>query len=134
MKKCILIVDDDVKSTPFLHNDLKETHHFDVTFLQSADDVLLTLKGSRYDAVILDIMMPVPEDWSRYEKTNSEKGLSTGLILFKKIRAEFPQIPIVIYTAKKNMSIMDQFTVILEKPEFNAVIVEHLNRLMNNEK
>lgn len=131
--KRILIVDDDKKTLSYLKEDLIKSYQFDVTYLESVDNVLLTLKGSRYDAVILDIMMPVSEKWSRDEQTNSEKGLSTGLILLKQIRAQFPKIPIVIYTAKKNLSVMDQYTVTLMKPEFNKVIVEHLNKLISHE-
>jgi len=130
--KRILIIDDDVKITRLLVNDLINKHRFEVVWLQTAYDILKTLKGSLFDAVILDIMMPIPEDWTIDEKRRSANGLATGIILFEKIRNVYPLIPIIIYSAKK-ATIKDKYTSFLSKPEFPDVIVEHLNKLISNE-
>jgi DNA-binding response OmpR family regulator len=132
MKK-ILVIDDDVKITRPLVMDLKATYGFDVVWLDTAYDVFKTLKGSTFNAVILDIMMPVPEDWSFDEQRRSEKGLSTGLIIHEKIRNEYPNLPIIIYSAKK-VSIKDHLTKFLSKPEFPEIIVENLEKLMSHGK
>lgn len=128
MKK-ILIIDDDVKIMSYLIDELENIHHFKVKWLTNAEKVLDTVKCTAYSAIILDIMLPVPSDWTSEEQKRSESGLSTGLVLFEKIRAIFPTIPIIIYTAKM-VSLTDQYTYHLRKPEFNTEIVNHLNRLM----
>jgi len=130
MKK-ILLVDDDTKAMSYLIDDLKNTYHFDVEWLKDAGKVLDTLNGSLFNAIILDIMMPIPQNWSTDEQKRAESGLSTGLILCEKIRAQFPTIPIVIYSAKR-VSIVDKYTSILRKPVLNSEAVEHLNNLMND--
>lgn len=132
MKK-ILIVDEDVKIMSYLDADLKSTHNFDVIWLTSAEKVIETLSSSVFDAIILDIMMPIPPDWSSDEQRRAESGLSTGIVLFEKIRVQFPSIPIIVYSAKR-VSIEDKYTSILRKPVLNSEIVEHLNKLINNEK
>jgi len=63
MKK-ILIVDDDVRGvTSNLAKALKE-EGFDVSVLNDAERVIELLKLEKFDGIILDIMMPVPESWS----------------------------------------------------------------------
>lgn len=131
--KRILIVDDDIKITSYLNDDLKSSFGFEVLWLVSADDVIKTLTGSKFDAMILDIMMPIPEEWSFDETRRSMDGLSTGLILLEKIRALFPKLPIVIYSAKK-VTVTDKYVVTLNKPEISFEIVEQLNKLMSNAK
>jgi len=131
--KRILIIDDDAKLTKPLVSDLNATHGLEVVWLETAYDIVKTLKGSTFDAVILDIMMPIPEDWSSDEQRRSEQGLSTGIVLFYKIRKDQPKLPILIYSAKKVL-IQDKFTIVLTKPEFPEVIVENLEKLMSYEK
>jgi DNA-binding response OmpR family regulator len=132
MKK-ILFVDDDVKTINPLYKDLVSLHLFDILWLLNAEEVMDVLRGSKFDAIILDIMMPTPEAWSLDEQRRTELGLSTGLILFEKIRLEFSKMPILIYTAKQNVSINNKYTFTLRKPELSSEIVERLNKMIENE-
>lgn len=126
----ILLIDDDKKIVNYLCNDLEEKG-FSVELIDDAEEALKKIENNNFHAIILDIMMPFPESWTNDEKTNSEIDLSTGLILLKKIRAVFPQIPILIYTARKGVSVVDQYTYTLAKPEFNIVIIEQLEKLIS---
>ena len=129
----ILIVDDDVKMPSYLKNDLQKSYAFDVVRLETALEVLNTLNGSIFDAIILDIMMPIPKGWSQDQERRAESGLSTGLILYEQIRMAYPLLPIVIYSAK-NITVKDKHTCILRKPELTSEIVEQLYKLMENEE
>ena len=113
MKK-ILIVDDDVKIISYLKDDLTNTYHFDVNWLTEAGNVMETLNGAQFDAIILDIMMPVPSFWTDDETRRAECGLRTGIVLFEKIRSQFPFIPIIIYTAKAP-TLEDLYTIYIRK-------------------
>ena len=119
----ILFIDDDKLTLRSFYEDLIDNYHLDVHWLLSADDVLETLKVSKFDAIILDLMMPVPENWSREDKKQAMDGLCTGEVLMKKIRKEYTDLPILIYTAKGGCE-TDEFSCYLRKPELTKVIVE----------
>ena len=131
MKK-ILIVDDDVRGvTSNLAKALKE-EGFDVSVLNDAERVIELLKLEKFDGIILDIMMPVPESWSSDLKRESDHGLETGIILFKIIRNGLPSIPIIFHTAKSSINIKhDRFTYAIKKPEFHNIIAEKLKELIS---
>ena len=131
MKK-ILIVDDDVKTTRPLVEHLEAS--FSILHLDSADNVLETIQGSQFDAVILDIMMPIPDSWTFDEKRRSDSGLSSGEVLYEKIREVHPDLPILIYSAKNPENIeRDAKTSILRKPELYLEVVNRINKLIGHE-
>jgi DNA-binding response OmpR family regulator len=132
MKKVLLIDDDLGGILSYLMEDLK-FYGFTVTAINKSEDVLECLKANQFHAIILDIMMPMPEAWSLDEQRRSELGLSTGLILFEKIRLEFSEMPILIYTAKHNVEINNKYTFTLRKPELSSEIVERINKMIDNE-
>jgi len=99
MKKILLVDEDEKTLSPFV-KDLIETYQFEITWLKKADDVVETLKGTKFDIVILDVMMPIPEKWTPDEHRRAEHGFSTGTVLFQKIRQGFPDLPVLFYTAK----------------------------------
>lgn len=131
--KRILVIDDDVKTTSPLVDDLIATYGFEVVYLESPKDVISILKGSKFDIVILDIMMPTPNNWTSDQLRRAEKGLSTGVVLHEWIREEHPELPVVIYSAKK-VTIAHPKTVTLHKPELTSRIVEELEKIICNEK
>jgi len=133
MKK-ILIVDDDITTIRPLAEDLEFTFGFKVVHLESAKYVIDTLIGSRFDLLILDIMMPIPDNWSFDDTRRSVNGLSTGEVLYEKIRKEFSELPILIYSAKPIVFKIDNKTIILRKPELHSEIVNRINKLISNEK
>jgi DNA-binding NtrC family response regulator len=132
MKK-ILFIDEDFSVLHAFYEDLIETYNFDVNWITKADDVMDAFEGEKYDAIILDIMMPVPKLWSKNENRKANFGLATGIILFQKIREKYPQIPILIYSAKGGIP-TDEHSSYLRKPELTQTIVDKLKKLMKDEK
>jgi len=130
LMKNILLIDDDKKTPISLLEDLHDTHGYEVDSVTKAADALEKLKDKKYDAIILDIMMPIPDDWTDDEKDEAQLGLKTGAVLFRKIREVFPNMPILILTARESPSI-DKNTTYIRKPESIAVIVQHLKEIMN---
>ena len=133
----ILIIDDDAKFASYLEKDLHATYGHNVTWQKSADMVLMTIKEFDFDAIILDIMMPIPETWNREEKDEADFGLSTGLVLHEKIRTLNPTIPILIYSAKSVAIENDEYTKVFRKPALNYEINEILISMIktiNDEK
>jgi CheY-like chemotaxis protein len=121
--KNILIIDDS-KSVNYLVESLRDLH-YQVTWIKNAMDVLDNIKKCRYDSIILDIMMPIPENWSDEDQIKSDNGLLTGIILFKKIREINAKIPIIIYSAKSSEAV-DILSVYIRKPETIENIVDKL--------
>ncbi len=127
----ILFVDDD-NSVKALISHLKNFYDFEVTFLQDYRQIDKELQ-IRYDAVILDIMMPLKNDdsyLSQEEKEKTNNGRKTGLIIFEKIRMQHPRLPIVFYSAVKDRICCDECTVIVNKPELTKSIAKTINDLI----
>ena len=131
-KKRILLIDEDVHALENMYNQLEEMYDFNVKWLKDADNVIEIIEEEDFDAIILDIMMPVPAAWSKDDFRRADKGLSTGSILFQKIRKLKPNMPILIYSAKGGIEI-DSYSDNLRKPELTKIIVENLNKLMKDE-
>jgi DNA-binding NtrC family response regulator len=128
MKK-ILLIDDDVDTLTAFYEELIETYNFNVDWIKKADDVMEALESGQYNAIILDIMMPVPKSWSKDENRKANFGLATGIILFQKIRELNPTIPILIYSSKGGI-LTDKHSAYLRKPEYTQKIVNKLENLM----
>lgn len=129
MKK-ILIIDDDIDYTPSLKKEL-EFNDFEVNWIDNAEKAMDELYKANYDAIILDIMMPVPQEWTPDEQRDSDRGLVTGVVLFNKIRDKHPFLPIIIYTCKGEVLITDDFSNLIRKPELNAEIIKKLDLLID---
>jgi len=132
MKK-ILLIDDDHSTISYLREWLEDQDHFKVTNITKAEDVIEALSNTHYDAIILDMMMPIPQLWTAIEKESSQNGLATGLILFQKIRSKLPSIPILINSAREIPFDLDKFSSAIRKPESLHVISNQLKELMNHE-
>ena len=132
--KRILLIDDDKKSARLLDSELKFTHNFDVKWITSAADVMDAVNGRKYDAIILDIAMPIPEGWNSDEICRAELGRFTGIILFEKIRKVYKDIPILIYTEQRDTVVTDDFSFVLHKPALIKEVVSKLNELIEKEK
>ena len=94
MSKVLLVEDD-----RFLIEDLKTFIEYEghVCIVHTgADEVIENLDGfGQFDAVILDIMM------SRGKYLQDENpGYETGELLYRKIRAQFPNLLVLIISAK----------------------------------
>jgi CheY-like chemotaxis protein len=131
--KNILLVDDDHSTISTLTEWLENVDHFHVTNISKADDVFEFLIKSHFDAIILDIMMPIPEIWTDVDKANAQNGLATGKILFQIIRNKLPEIPILIYSARDVPFELDIFTKAIRKPESLLIITKQLKELLKYE-
>lgn len=94
----LLMVDEEYRRMSTVQEYL-EKYGYTVNLIDNVDDAMDFIK-SKYnliDAIILDLMMP----WGKlFSKEESEYGLLTGYLLFKKIRKEYGHSkPIIIYTA-----------------------------------
>lgn len=131
--KNILLIDDDEKTTSFLVEYLRETCGYAVDNVVEAGEVIARLKENKYDAIILDMMMPVPASWTVDEKKEAQFGLNTGGILFRQIRKLNSNVPILVLTARES-SLIDKNTSHLRKPEAIRNIVLQLKKVMLEEK
>lgn len=77
----ILVVDDDALFTSFLSKYLRHFGH-DVEVVNEGAKIVETLKKTSCDAVVLDLNL----------------GKTDGIDLLPEIRADFPDLPVVIYT------------------------------------
>lgn len=107
MEKHVLLVDDDKLPMRFYVKALQQKG-CNVKHCFEPDSALeyVRKKGSKIDAVILDIMLP-PGKAYKDKKTN--EGLRTGVLLFVDLRNECPNVPVVVLTNVKNPSTLDEF-------------------------
>ena len=135
MKK-ILLIDDDYLSLQDQVEDLRKTYLYDVDWKLDASEVIEFVKTGNFNGIILDIMMPIPAEWSKDDQRSAKDGMLTGRVLFERIRAIHPTIPILIYSAKTGLSgnLLDSKSAYLRKPENVKTIVEQLKKLMKDEK
>jgi len=127
----ILFVDDEC-SVKALISDLENYFDFKVTFLQDYRQIDKELQ-TKYDAVILDIMMPLKDDdtyFSQDEKEKTNYGRKTGIIVFEKIRMQYPRLPIIFYSSMMERIYCDECTVVINKPERAKSIAETINILI----
>lgn len=115
MKNILLIEEDQPIGSP-IFKELSDTYGLKVNWITDPGEVITSLNLTKYDGIILDIMLPIPQDWTTEEKSMADIGLATGNILFKKIRTLFPKIPIVIYSAKALSVDIDPYTYYYRKP------------------
>lgn len=131
MKK-ILLIDDDKLLSGSICEDLRYTYNYEVSWCD-AGQALPELEYFNHDVIILDIMMPVPNNWTREEQKDAGGGLNTGIVLFKKIRKNHPSKPILIFSLKDCEFELDQFTKHLRKPVLIRDIAATLNHLLKNQ-
>lgn len=80
----VLYVDDEPALLEIGKLFLERSHQFHVDTVSSAHEALQILKSTSYDAIVSDYQMP---------------GMD-GIALLKAIRAEFPELPFIIFTGK----------------------------------
>jgi len=84
-KKKILVVDDEIEFLEMVKIRL-EANNYDVITATDGKAALEAVKNSKFDAILLDVLMP---------------GLD-GIEVLKKIRKDSPNLPIFIITAFSN--------------------------------
>ena len=110
---------------------LLQAFEFDLDVVCEPNDAMerLTAAGSRYDAILLDVLMGTD---GRYTDSETAGGSNTGLVMLAEIRRSFRRIPVVIFTIKARSSFkreLDEGLVqeVIEKPA-NAVRVASVLR------
>jgi DNA-binding response OmpR family regulator len=98
----VLIVDDDRMFSEPLIWQLRE-EDYKVTYCQSIEDVLDEkgeLKVPPPDCIILDIMMPRGD---KYSKNETDAGKSTGLRFLQDVERAAPNTPVIIITIRNDL-------------------------------
>jgi len=132
MKKRILFIEDD----KFLLEQLQiALEDFEIVPTSSASTGLEMLDKERYDGVLLDIMMPPPEDM---DAELVGYGRTTGIEICRRIRYQDPGLPIVVLSVVRDAGILDRIhkagaDEIINKPALPNKITEILNKVLDNE-
>lgn len=108
MKK-VLHFDDEPFITMALDQNL-ELYGWDVILVSGVDDFFRELKNNQYDAIIMDIMAPIPPLENEHVKFTQKEidemngGMNTGVVLAKKVlsKAEYANTPILFLSARRN--------------------------------
>lgn len=142
-KHRILHFDDELFITSALAQSLKLCG-WDVTLVSDVDDLFRELKNKQYDAIIMDIMTPLPSannpyiTFTKQELDEMNHGLNTGVVLVKKIikLPIYENIPILFLSARQNpIPNNPEFYHIrcdfLRKPELVTIVDEKLKQLLN---
>lgn len=88
---------------------------WDVTLVSEIDMLFEELINNQYDAIIMDIMAPIPPLENEHVKFTQKEidemngGMNTGVVLAKKIlyTTQYKDIPILFLTAKSRNPILD---------------------------
>lgn len=129
----ILFIDDEKDTVKSLINQLETHYNFEINLIQDYRKINKKLI-CKYDVIILDVMMPlfVQDSYlSNKEKEKTDNGRKTGVIIFEKIRLDFPYLPIIFYTARKDRICCDASTLIVNKPVLAKSIVKTINYLID---
>jgi DNA-binding NtrC family response regulator len=124
-----IYIDDEANTEKFSSKlDIMKDEGIEVIAVTTVEQALPTIRRfiNTLDIIILDIIMP-PDDFYTIQETNG--GTTTGLRLLADIRKEFPNIPIMIVSIRRqpmNPEILVKFNIFkyLEKPISASHIVE----------
>lgn len=104
MRRRIAIIDDEHGTTD-LYVKALQMAGLDVEHFDNVRDGLANIEGSDSppDLYVIDLMMP-PDDEIGLEEAGF--GLSTGIVLYRRVRERYPSIPIIILTCVSNPEIL----------------------------
>jgi ActR/RegA family two-component response regulator len=130
----LLWIDDDRYQTETLR-EIMEMLGYNIDFFTDYEKGVHELKTnpSRYEAIILDVMMPAG---SLFSPEESQDGRITGLLLYKCIRKSFSG-PLLIYTVFRDVALVREFirnddrVRYLEKPAHEDDIITKLNEMVH---
>ena len=127
----VLIIDDELEEDSS-RVELLRDYGITVTVVNDADAVpgMLNDSGARFDAVILDLMMPP----KHYGLKQTDGGRLTGIAIYREIIEQVPTLPVVIVSAGRATDIIGSLRPIgyfLEKPVSNKWIVDFINDKVN---
>jgi CheY-like chemotaxis protein len=118
----ILFVDDERRRMSSYAEELEFSLDREVHFKTDVDSALEYLHeiGKGIELIILDVMMPPGHAFS---EEKSEYGLKTGVLLYRKIRVNYVDVPIVIFTNASDEALgqeiqRDKKCILLQKEDY----------------
>lgn len=145
MKNRVLHFDDEPFMASALSNSL-ELYGWDVTLVDEIDGLFYKLKNNHYDALIMDIMAPIPQlendhvTFCQKEIQRMDCGMNTGVILTEKIwqLEGYHGIPVLFLSARRCPETITLFSQsghkceYLRKTQLAETIDEKLRELLSN--
>ena len=130
MKRTILFVDDDPKRISSYTDFLRESGY--TTIVETDSTRVLSIfkeKQNEIDLIILDMMLPT----ERHLKEETDYGRRTGLYLLRQIRKISEDIPIMVFTVVRDLSLRQETEKLgaspyLEKPILPSRLMEEIER------
>jgi CheY-like chemotaxis protein len=96
-KRRVIHLDDDILISEFYREELDDKG-FEVRLMHRVSECFDELKKAEvWDALILDVMMP-HADHAEFDYSQSDDGLLTGVLITRKVRELYPDLPIFILT------------------------------------
>ena len=132
MKKRILFIEDE---RFFLEELQLALTQYDITPAYSAPGGMELIQDGDFDAVLLDIMMPPPED---IDPEHVGYGRSTGVEICRRIKELHPQLPVIVLSVVRDPGILDQIREvgadrIINKPVSSSEVSAALDEVLNIE-
>ena len=108
MNPIVLLIDDDKLVMQFYVRAL-QMEKFVVRHCLGPDEAFAFIEQERPQlvAAIVDIMM-LPQ--KRYQDVDTDNGLKTGLFVCRDLRAQYPDIPIIVLTNVSNQVTLHNFS------------------------
>jgi CheY-like chemotaxis protein len=125
----VLLVEDDremMEDLPLLLG----TYGLDVR-VAPCESALLASREDPPQCILLDLKMPPPADMTDDE---TDSGRLTGVVLCRRIRAELPKVPILVFTSVSDEKAHREVRAaganqILVKPQYPDEMVQQIRRL-----
>lgn len=122
----ILIIDDQPIMCNHLAEILRTKYGMEVIIRNTYTNMNQILQ-SGCDAVVLDVMMPYDKDYfADVDICDEFPEFSTGKYLFKKIRREYPQLPVIFHTALREQIECDGRSIIINKPNLAVKVAKSI--------
>jgi len=132
-KKRILFIEDEKFTLEQLQIAL-EDYDYEIVPASSATEGMNLVSKLNFDAVLLDIMMPPPEDIDPEIVGN---GRTTGVEICRRIRHLKPDLPIVVLSVVRDPGILRRINEagadeIINKPALPSKINDTLSKILRN--
>ena len=129
MKKRILFIEDEEFFLEQLQIALTD---YEIIPARSAPRGMELIENGDFDAVLLDIMMPPPEDM---DPETVDYGRSTGVEICRRIKDIRPELPVVVLTIVRDPGILTRIkeagaTIIINKPVSSSVVSASLDDVL----
>ena len=146
--KKILHFDDEPLISKTVGESLHIIYGWDVRLVFEIDDLFRELQSNQYNAIIMDIMAPLPPlenehiTFTQEEIDEMYDGMNTGVILTEKIwrMGNYEDLPVLFLSARSRPDIITKYQsdghrcAYIKKPELAAIIDKELRELLSKEQ